>query len=130
MNTTALACTAALGFLLFGLAAAVSMMRLRTGRLANRVDEPGDLLHKLVRAHANTAEYVPFIGLLMLYFGSRAPAPAVVWTMVAITGFRFLLVAGLLFGRTMDRVHPVRFVGALGTYVCGFMLCAALLRSI
>ena len=126
MSNYAIVCVAALGLLLFGLGLAVSItrFRMRTG-FAHPAD-PRDLLCKVVRAHGNTAEYAPFLAALMLYLGSRAAAPWVPWAMVAVTACRYLIVAGILLSPTLARPHPLRFIGALGTYLCGFALSLAL----
>lgn len=123
MNPTVLACIAALGLLLFGLGLAVSAQRFRTGTLTGHGADPAGLLHRLIAAHGNTAEYAPYLAVLFLYLGSREPAPATVLLIVAATACRFLLVFGLLGWQTMDTPNPARFVGALGTYLLGAALC-------
>jgi uncharacterized membrane protein YecN with MAPEG domain len=125
----AIVCTAALGLLLFGLGLYVSILRQSLGRLAGHGDSPVDPLRRAVRAHANTAEYAPFLAVLFLWHGARQPASWVVATIVAVTVSRFLLVAGLLWGASLDKANPARFVGALLTYLCGLALVAALLAS-
>jgi len=127
MNHTSIVCAAALGFLLFALGLCISALRLKTDTLFACPAEPGDFLCKLVRAHGNTAEYAPFIALLILYLGSQSPAPWVVWAMVITTISRFVLVAGLVFPASLARPNPLRFVGALGTYFGGAALCLAML---
>ncbi|MGF6367525.1 putative membrane protein YecN with MAPEG domain [Paraburkholderia sp. RAU6.4a] len=57
MNNIALGCVAVLGLLLFGLGLSVSMTRVRERTNAGCADDPANLLHKLVRAHGNTAEW-------------------------------------------------------------------------
>jgi hypothetical protein len=46
------------------------------------------------------------------------------------TASRYLIVAGLIFPPSMAQAHPLRFIGALGTYLTGFGLCIALLLSV
>jgi uncharacterized protein len=121
-------CVAVLGLLLFGLGMSVSMMRFREGTGSGYELDPANRLHKLVRAHANTAEYAPFLALLFLYLGTRSPSPATVSLIVAATVCRCLLVIGLVAWPTMAKPNPFRFVGALGTYLTGLALCAVLLR--
>jgi uncharacterized membrane protein YecN with MAPEG domain len=130
MNLIALTCVAALGLLLFGLGLVVSSVRFRTSTLTGDPKDPVSLLSKCVRAHGNTAENVGFIAVLLLYLGSHDPAPWVVWTMVGITVCRYLLAAGLLLAPSMDKPNPLRFLGALGTYLCGLALSVALLLSL
>ena len=51
---------------------------------------------------------------------------ALLGLLVAATTCRMLLVIGLVAFARMDRPNPVRFVGALGTYVAGLGLVGAL----
>jgi len=90
---------------------------------------PTNLLYKVVRAHGNTAEYAPFLAVLMLYLGSRNPAAWVITVMVVATVCRYLFVAGMVFASTIAKTNVVRFVGAMGTYICGVALCVALIRG-
>ena len=127
MHIVALICTAILGLLLFGLGLAVSVCRFSDRRSMGYVDDPANRLHKLVRAHANTTEFAPFLAVLILYLGAHAPSAVVLGLMVAATVSRVLLVIGLVAWPTLARPNPARFVGALGTYVFGAALCIALL---
>lgn len=55
------------------------------------------------------------------------PASWVVWMMWIATGGRYLIATGLIVGPTLDKPHPLRFVGALATYVAGTALAIAVL---
>jgi len=127
MNSTALVCTAILGLLLFVLGFAVSGLRFRKATLSGHAASPDDLLARLVRAHGNTAEYVPLLAVLFLYLGARQPAQWQVWCMVGATASRLLLAIGLLAWPTMAKPNPARFIGGMGTYCFGAALCLALL---
>ena len=129
MDHTALLCTVLLGLLLFGLGIAVSVMRFLTKSLSGLPQDPANVLHKLVRAHGNTAEYAPFLAALFLYLGSRAPASSTVLLMIVATVCRALVVVGIVAWPTMAKPNPARFIGALGTYATGIALCLALLRG-
>lgn len=130
MNTIAVLCSAALGLLLFGLGFATSVAR-KNEKVAYSCDaDPTNILYKLVRAHGNTAEYAPFLALLILYLGAHDPAAWVVWTMVAATVCRYLLALGIVGYPTMAKPNPLRFVGALGTYLAGLGLSAATLLTV
>jgi uncharacterized protein len=125
--SVAVICTALLGLLLFGLGLYVSILRQRYRRIIGHDTSPVDPLHRAVRAHGNTAEYAPFLGVLFLWFAAR-PAPAwIAATIVVATLARFLLVAGLLWGKSLEASNPARFLGALLTYLCGLALVAGLL---
>jgi uncharacterized membrane protein YecN with MAPEG domain len=124
--TIAILCTALLGLLLFGLGLYVSILRGRFRRGVGHDDSPTDPIHRAVRAHANTAEYAPFFALMFLWFATR-PAPAwITATIVIATLARFALVAGLLWGKSLNRPNPARFAGALLTYLSGLALAAGL----
>ena len=130
MHTTAIVCTSILGGLLFGLGLAVSLTRGRSKVLIGHPTDATNTLHKLVRAHANTAEYAPFVALLVLYLGTHNPPLWVEWAMVVTTAARVAIVVGLLMSPTLAQPHPVRFAGALFTYLGGLALCLALLTAV
>lgn len=127
--TVAVTCCALLGLLLFGLGMAISGTRGSTNVLVGHPPDPADRLHKLVRAHANTAEFAPMLAVLILIAGLRGPAAWMEWTMIAATASRWVFAAGLLLSPTLAKPHPLRFVGALGTYVTGLALVAAVLLA-
>lgn len=130
MHPVALYCTAALGLLLFLLGLAVSIFRFRSGIGAGQSVEKNSMLNKLIRAHANTAEFAPFLAVLFLYFGWRGPSDVVLGLIVAVTTCRFLLVIGLLAWPSLAKPNPVRFVGALGTYLLGAALCVIMVAGL
>ena len=125
--TAALVCTALLGLLVFGLGLGVSALRGSTSTNIGHKLDPGDPLHKMVRAHGNAAEYAPMLAILMLAIAGRGATPWMVWTFVAATLSRYLHAAGMVLSSSLDRPQPLRFVGALGTYVTGLLLVVALL---
>ena len=128
MNHAAVLCMGLLGLLVFGLGLAVSTVRGATGTNFAYTVDPTDRLYKLVRAHGNAVEYAPMLAILILYLGSQQPGRFVTWTFVAATACRYLHALGMILAKSLDRTDPLRFVGALGTYVTGFMLVAAVLR--
>jgi hypothetical protein len=81
----AIICAALLGVLLFGLGFATSLTRGRTQIVIGAPDDPTHALHKMVRAHGNTAEYAPMLAVLFLFLGSRDPAARVLWTIAIAT---------------------------------------------
>ncbi len=121
----AVVCVALLGILLFGLGLLVSLRRGSENKTTGFDPDPTNSLNKAMRAHGNTAEYAPFLAVLFLYVASTDPAAWVGWVIMAITLCRYLIVVGLLAGATMDKPHPLRFVGALGTYAGGLALSIA-----
>jgi uncharacterized membrane protein YecN with MAPEG domain len=128
--TVALVCVALLGLLLIALGFAVSTARGQENVLIGSPEDPTHRLQKLVRAHGNTAEYAPMFAVLIYALGTLAPATWVLWCMGIAVGSRYLIVAGLIFGPSLAEAHPLRFVGALGTYLAGAALCVALLLHV
>ncbi len=123
--STAIVCTALLGLLLFVLGMLVSGTRGTTKTNFGYNPDPTDRLYKLVRAHGNTAEYAPMLAVLYLFLAVHDQtgwARAVIWI---TTACRYLLVVGILTGPTLAKPHPLRFIGALGTYLGGIALCVA-----
>jgi len=89
--------------------------------------DPADPPTGLARAHSNTAHDAPFLVILFLYFGMNGRSTTILALIVAATVCRCLLVVGLIAWPTMAEANPLRFAGALGTYVCGAALSLALL---
>jgi len=127
---TAIVCIALLGLLVFGLGLGVSITRGKTNTLIGMPDDPAHILHKMVRAHGNTTEYAAMLAILIFLAGMRYPATWVLWTMCIATVSRYLFAVGMIVAPTLERPHPIRAIGALGTYVAGFALCIALLLSL
>lgn len=123
----AIICTALLGLLVFGLGLGVSVLRGSSQTNIGYDPNPTDRLYKMVRAHGNASEYAPMLAILILLVGARQPGTWMVWTFIAATVSRYLHAAGMLLSPSLDRPQPLRFVGALGTYVCGLALVAAAL---
>lgn len=120
-----LICIALLGFLCIALGFSVSLARSKQEVLIGNSTDPEDVVFKRIRAHGNTVEYVPILALL-IYILSQSPQPIwVMWMMVLVTACRYLLVAGLIIPKSMAEPNTMRFVGALGTYIFGFGLVAA-----
>jgi hypothetical protein len=121
----AMICTALLGLLVFGLGLGVSALRGSRNTNIGHERDPADPLHKMVRAHGNAAEYAPMLSILMLAIATRGCTTWMVWTFVAATLFRYLHAAGMLLSPTLARPQPLRFLGALGTYLTGLALVVA-----
>ena len=128
--TVALTCIGLLGLLLFALGFAVSMTRGRSNVVVGHPDDPTDALHKIVRAHGNTAEYAAMLAILMLAVASQGPATWALWCMGLATLGRYLIAAGIVASPTLEKPHPLRFTGALLTYLGGLGLSVALLLSL
>lgn len=125
--SVSLICVALLALLVVGLGFRVSLARKKSNTSFGCELEPTDPLYKAIRAHGNTVEYVPTLALLIYILGTLPVASWVLWTMCLATFFRYVLAAGILFPATMAKSNRLRFVGALGTYLTGFVLIFALL---
>jgi uncharacterized membrane protein YecN with MAPEG domain len=125
--TVAIVCTALLALLVFGLGVAVSLTRGSSNTVFGHSPDPTDPLHKLCRAHGNATEYAPMLAILMLLVGSRQPSTWMVWTFIAATLFRYMHAAGMIVPATLAAPNPLRFIGALGTYLAGIALVVAVL---
>jgi uncharacterized membrane protein YecN with MAPEG domain len=124
MNNTIVLCVALLVVFYGALSLNVSRVR-RKRRIDSTVTEAA--LTKAIRAHGNAAEYVPLFVAGLLYLGSVAPSPFVVGLAVAVVVCRLMHAAGMLLVPAVSDRHPLRFIGALGTYFCLFALGGALL---
>ena len=124
---TAVLCSGLLGLLVFGLGFMVSMTRGKTETTSGVNADPTDRLYKMVRAHGNATEYAPMLALLMLIaaMGAEAVPAWVMWTMILVTACRYLHAIGMIACSTLAQPHPLRVVGALGTYIGGVVLCVA-----
>lgn len=120
-------CAGLLALLVFSLGLAVSLQRQRSGRGVGHGGDPTDPLHKIVRAHGNATEYCALFAVLFLYLGSREPALWVVITIVVATAARYLHALGMVLSPTLDRAHPLRYLGSLFTYLAGLVLGVATL---
>ncbi|KAL6048978.1 Membrane-associated protein in eicosanoid and glutathione metabolism (MAPEG) [Balamuthia mandrillaris] len=123
-----LLCSAILGLMIFILGLVVSLTRAQVGQAYGYPNDPASPLHQRVRAHANHAEYAPALMAIMLYLEARGTSS---WwmslSMLAVTLSRVAHVLGLTLPPTMAKGNPLRFIGALGTYVFGSLLCLAVL---
>ena len=128
--TTAIICTVLLGLLLFALGLAVSLTRGSTKINIGLPGDPGHKLYRLGRAHGNAAEYGAMFAVLMLFIGMREPAAWMLWTMWVVVAARYLHAIGMVMAPLDQQVQPLRFAGALLTYLGGFVLCAAALMTL
>lgn len=86
-----------------------------------------EALTKAIRAHGNAAEYVPILVAGLLYLQSVAAGPFVSGLAVAALACRLMHAAGMFLIPNVNERHPLRFIGALGTYFCLFAMGGALL---
>lgn len=124
---TAVLCSGLLGLLVFVLGFMVSMTRGKTDPGSGADSDPAARLHKMIRAHGNATEYAPMLALLMLVaaMGEGGVPAWVMWTMILVTACRYLHAIGMIASSTLAQPHPLRVVGAIGTYIGGVVLCVA-----
>ena len=122
-----LMCVALLALLCLGLGFNVSLVRARTGTMYGADDDPASAMYKAVRAHGNTIEYAPLLALLIYILGQGVGSSWVNWAMIGAVFFRYVFALGILLPATMEKPHPLRFIGSLGTYLSGLALVIGLL---
>ena len=125
MNTL-LFCSAALVLLFAVLSFNVSRMRLKRRKFPEITEAA---VAKAIRAHGNAAEYIPLFVALFLYLNSTQQSPGFYLAGIAVlaTVSRFAHAAGMFRIANVTERHPLRFYGALGTYICLFALGGQLL---
>jgi hypothetical protein len=121
----AITCIGLLGLLVIALGLGVSLMRDRTKRAIGCSDDPTDPLYKWVRAHANACEYAPTLAIMIFALSSTGFTGWNGWLYIAAVVVRYLHAAGMILSPTLEKGHPLRLVGAVGTYLVGFALATA-----
>lgn len=131
MHSTIIICSSLLGLLVFALGFNVSLARSSTKDIHSAGDDPAGKLMKAVRAHANSTEYVGvIIGLFVLtglVYSGRDLGIYMTSLIVILTLSRILHAAGMLTCETLAKPNPLRFIGALFTYLAGFALTITLI---
>jgi uncharacterized membrane protein YecN with MAPEG domain len=118
-----LLCAGILVLLYAGLSNNVSRMRLRMQKLSDVTEAE---MTKAIRAHGNASEYVPLFVTLFLYLNLIQAGTVFVVIAVIATLSRIIHAAGMFLIANVTERHPLRFFGALGTYLCLFALGGAL----
>lgn len=119
-------CCAALVLLFAVLSVNVSLTRLRKRKDPSVTEVQ---LQKAIRTHGNAAEYIPLYVVLFLYLGTQPTGPWILAVAGVATLSRFAHAAGMLLAPSNEQRHPLRFLGALGTYLTLFALGGTLLRG-
>jgi len=125
-------CVSILALLTFLVGFLISMVRGKTGisYYSGSLDDPTSFLTKAVRALGNTVEFSPILAIMFLYLGTTNPDNWVYWAIVIATTSRVLMVVGFLTAETLSKIHPLKALGAMGTYLSGITLCVAMVQSV
>lgn len=75
----------------------------------------------LVRTHGNASEYIPLFVAIFMYFSFSQASWLVHSVVVLATISRVFHAIGMLRIESISQRHPLRFFGALGTYLSIFM---------
>ena len=121
----ALACIGLLGLLVVGLGLGVSIHRDKSKQFIGCNDDPSDPLYKWVRAHANACEFAPMLAILIYALANGGYGRWLGFLFGAAVAVRYCHAAGMILSPTLAKGHPLRLVGALGTYVVGILLSLA-----
>ena len=125
---TYLVCSGLLVILYFALSINVSLTRQRTRTGIGAGEDPSGPMSKAVRAHGNAAEYIPIFVALFLYLQMTGTGRWLEWVAIIVTACRVLQALGMLMTKTFSAPpHPLRALGALGTYIGGFVFGTALI---
>ena len=125
-------CVSILALLIFLLGFLISIVRGKTGMIyySDSLDDPTSFLTKAVRALGNTVEFAPILAIMFLYLGTTNPDNWVYWAIIIAATSRVLMVVGFLTAGTLSEIHPLKAVGAMGTYLSGIALCIAMVQSV
>ena len=121
---TLVLCSGILAVLYAVLSVNVSITRLRRRKDATITEAQ---LTKAIRAHGNAAEYIPLFVAGFLFLSTGGPDIILSTIAVVATASRFAHAAGMFRIATVNERHPLRYYGALGTYICLSALAVALL---
>ena len=124
MTNTLVFCVAVL--VLFYGALSLNVSRVRRKRRSDPTITEAALT-KAIRAHGNASEYIPVFVASLLYLNTTSPSIFVTGLAVAVLVTRLFHAAGTLLVPSVNERHPLKFVGALGTYFCLFGLGGAML---
>ena len=135
MHTTILASCAVLVLLTLGLAFWTSIERTRSNVIAfDAPTDPASAMAKAKRAHGNAAEYSGLLIGLFVVVGlahqGRDLGAFVQGTIIAVTIARILQAIGILACATLDKIHPLKVIGSMVTYLGGMILAIIVLAQL
>lgn len=119
-----------MGLLVFLLGLNVSRIRGSVMHMQHEAEgDPKSPLRKAIRAHGNCIEYAPTLSLLILALGLRLPLMPwwVAALMLTAVAARYVHAVGVLASESIHTANPLKFIGALGTYITGSVLSVVLL---
>ncbi len=117
-------CSGLLAALYAALSVNVSVTRLRRRKDSSITEAQ---LTKAIRAHGNASEYIPLFIASFLFLGISGSSPTLAVVAVLATVSRVAHAAGMFLIANVSERHPLRYYGALGTYVCLIAVGVAIL---
>lgn len=135
MNNIIIVCAASQAILVAALGARVTSVRVKTGTMfhGERMD-PGSALAKAVRAHGNAAEYAGMLMALFVLTGlAYGATPIDTWVsavIMVISVARYLGAIGFLICTTLEKIHPLKALSAICTYIGTFAIGLNLLLKL
>ena len=117
-------CSGLLALLYAALSVNVSVTRRRKQKDSSITEAQ---LTKAIRAHGNASEYIPLFIASFLFLGISGSSPALAVVAVLATVSRLAHAAGMFRIANVSERHPLRYYGAIGTYVCLFAVAVAVL---
>ena len=118
-------CSGLLALLYAALSVNVSVTRQRKQKDSSITEAQ---LTKAIRAHGNASEYIPLFIASFLFLGTSGSSPALAIIAVSATVSRVAHAAGMFRIANVSERHPLRYYGAIGTYVCLFAVAVLILR--
>ncbi|WP_405056103.1 MAPEG family protein [Kribbella sp. NBC_01505] len=130
MSTITVVCMALLGMLLFLLGANVTRQRAIRGSGNQAPTDPADPLLIAIRAHGNSAEYIPTMLALLLVCSALSDSWLVDALAIAALIVRTAHAVSMLTANSLASHGPLRYLGALGTYVVGLAISITALATL
>ena len=134
MNPLIIICAALTGLLVLLLGFWTSISRSRSGVIAHgAARDPASAMLKAERAHGNSAEYAgALIGLFVLVGLVYSDRDLGLWMsglVIALTAARYVHAIGFLVTPSLAKIHPLKAIGAIITYLGGIALCLTLIAK-
>lgn len=108
--------------LCIALAFNTSLSRSITGNYSGMESDENNLLYRSQRAHLNSVEYAPLLAMIFYILDQQIQSNWVLIAIISVTILRYIHAVGILFPRILGKATPLKFIGALGTYILSLLL--------